>query len=194
MKLDRQTVAKIAALAFGWPTTEFAKCAENKLLYWFPTETFFVIGRGDKIFPLDKLTDSNRAKHLTLFLPYDAVSVRILTILWLIEVARKTNNRESYCHILIVGDVGRDAFTGEVRYGVIRFGDTSQLLTWVGVQVSKEKVRHLKKMQEKYSWMNAPAGVLRLCNAYIRNALKKMLIDSPAVTTTLRKADEHPSG
>lgn len=78
----------------------------------------------------------------------------------------------------------------ETRYGFIRFGSTIDLLTEIDKQVGEEKVRHLRKMQKEYLWMDVPGGVLRLCNAYIKGALKNRLVSSPAATTTLRKASE----
>ena len=194
MKLDRQTVARVNALVLEWSHVdmeESAKSAERKVPYRTAEgHCFFVIGRGDKKLPLSDLTSVNYAKYLTLVFPYDAVSVRVLPILWLIEIARMSDNGESNFYIHIVGDIGKDAFTGETRYGFIRFGLTIDLLMEIDKQVREEKVRHLRKMQKEYSWKDVPGGVLKLCNAYITGALKNKLVSSPAATTTLRKASE----
>jgi len=193
MKLDRQTVARVNALVLDWSPVdmeESAKSAERKVPYRTAEGyCYFVIGRGDKKLPLSDLTNVNYAKSLTLVFPYDAVTVRIMPILWLIEIARMSDNGESNFYIHIVGDIGKDAFTGETRYGFIRFGSIIDLLMEIDKQVGEEKVRHLRKMQKEYLWMDVPGGVLRLCNAYITGALKNKLTSSPATTTTLRKKE-----
>ncbi len=194
MKLDRQTVAKVNALVLEWSPVDMGKSAqsaERKVPYRTADRNcYFVIGRGDKKIPLSDLANVNYAKPLTLVFPYDAVTVRVLPILWLIEIARMSDSGESYFYIHIVGDIGKDAFTEETRYGFIRFGSTIDLLTEIDKQVGEEKVRHLRKMQKEYSWKDAPGGVLRLCNAYVAGALKNRLVNAPAATTTLRKASE----
>ena len=193
MKLDRQTVARVNALVLDLSPVDIegsAKSAERKIPYLTAErDCYFVIGRGDKIIPLNDLTKVSYAKSLTLVFPYDAVTVRIFPILWLIEIARKSDNGESNFYINIVGDIGKDAFTRETRYGFIRFGSTIDLLEEMDKQVGEEKVRHLRKMQKEYSWKDVPGGALRLCNAYITGALKNKLVSSPNATATLRKKE-----
>lgn len=192
MKLDRYTVAKVDALAIGWSPIdieEFAKYADTKVPYYLSSgHCIFVIGRGDTELPLERLTDSKNTKSLSLVLPYDAVTVRVLRVLWLIEITRRSDSSESDYYIEIVGDIGKDAFTGEVRYALIRFSSTIDLLTEIYRQVKEEKPRHLRDLQKKYCWKDTPSAIPKLCDAYIRGALKNRLTSSPAATTTLRKA------
>jgi len=192
MKLDRQTVAMVNALVLGWSPVdieESAKSAERKVLYRTAEGlSCFVIGRGDSKLPLGDLTNVDYVKSLTLVFPYNAVTVRIMPILWLVEMARMSDTDESNFYIHIVGNIGKDLFTGETRYGWIRFGSTIDLLKEIGQQMRQEKVRHLRKMQDEYHWIDRPGGVLKLSHAYIRGALKNKLTSSPDATTTLRKA------
>jgi len=192
MRLDRQTVARVNALVLEWSLVdmeESAKNAERKIPYRTAEgHCYFVIGRGDKKLPLSDLTNVSYAKYLTLVFPYDAVNVRIIPILWLIEIARMSDDGESNFYIHIVGDIEKGAFTGETRYGFIRFGSTIDLLIEIDKQVREEKVRHLRKIQKEYLWTDVLGGVSRLSQAYIRSALKNKLKNSPNATTTLRKA------
>jgi hypothetical protein len=58
MEIDKIVAARISAFWNSWSPDEFAKCANNGTVYQ-PAKgaCFFSIGRGDREFPQDELTD-----------------------------------------------------------------------------------------------------------------------------------------
>jgi hypothetical protein len=188
MILDRRTIAKIRRIAVGFPEDEEAmlKYAEEKTPYFYDDGfCIFVIARGDKILPLERFVDRN-TKHITIVLSYDAVTLGILPALWLVEIAKQRGN-EGNLHVEIVGDIGKDAFTGEVRYGYIRYPSNIDLLKEIDTHVRTEKTPHLQKLQKDYNWTTLPGGVSRLTHAYIRGALRHKLATSPNAIVSLGK-------
>jgi len=132
MSLSKAIAAKVAAYDTSWvDPEEFAECAEKGTIsiqrhYLVPYIRFglFAIGKGEKEFPLDKLTDLSYAHNMHVVLPYDAVSPEILENLALIE-SRREKRREQVdktgwkgiFEVTVVADVGEDPSTGETRYG-----------------------------------------------------------------------------
>ena len=132
MNLDRQTVARVSAQWNGWSPKEFASCAEKRSVYQPVSGVgFFAIERGDKDFPWDELTKTDYAAGLTIVVPYNAVSIRMLLALKTIETARLpiVEDRTRNLAIEIVGDVGREALTGDIKYSLITY-DSVMALIW----------------------------------------------------------------
>jgi len=151
MKLDRQTVARVSAQWNSWPPEEFAVCAEKRSVYQPASGVgFFALERGDRELPFDQLTDLNYAKGLVLVLPYNAVSIRMLSVFRAIETARlpMVEDRTRNISIEVVGDVGRDAVTGDIRYSLITYDSvmalTDEIKRRLGTTLGKESIKYLR--------------------------------------------------
>ncbi len=130
MKLDRQTVARVSALWNGWSPKEFASCAEKRSIYQPVSRVgVFAIERGDKEFPWDELTKPDCAAGLTIVMPYNGVSIRMLVILWAIETARLpiVEDRTRNLFIEVVGNVGLEALTRDIKYSLITYNSVMAL-------------------------------------------------------------------
>jgi len=154
MKLDRQTVARVSAWWNSWSPMEFATCAEKRSVYQPASGVcFFAIGRGDKEIPIGQLTEPDCAAGLVLVLPYSAVSIRMLSILQTIETARLpiVEDRTRHLSIEVVGDVGREALTRDIKYSLITY-DSVMALTWEINRrpgtLDKESVKYLRGVLE----------------------------------------------
>ncbi len=193
MKVNKATVARVvASIIEGASPEQFALHAERNLPYRLLDGTcLYVIGLREKQVPIARLIDLSYSQLLILALPFEAISVRTLPILWLIDIGRgytafSTSTGAYNCHIILVGDVGRDSFTHQIKYGVIRFPSTAALLSAVDKQVGSENKRHLEEVWRSYLWDGSMgAGATRLCNAYISGALKANLVRSPDTQVTL---------
>ncbi len=117
---------------------------------------FFAIGRGDRELPFDQLIDLKYAKGLDLVLPYNAVNIRMLQILKRIEIARLSKDRASNLSIEVVGDVGREAVTGETKYSLITYGSVMALKDEIKGRLNKESIKYLRGVLEMklkgYPW------------------------------------------
>ena len=155
MKLDRQTVARVSAQWNGWSPEEFAGCAETRSVYRPASGVgFFAFERGDKEFPWDELTKPDCAAGLTMVMPYRAVSKRMLLALQAIEKERLplVEDRTSSLFIEIVGNVGREALTGDTKYSLITYNSV-MTLTWeinrLGPDsLDKESIKYLRGVLE----------------------------------------------
>ncbi len=130
MKLDRQTVARVSAQWNSWPPEEFVSCAEKRRIYQPASGVgFFALERGDKEILWNQSTKPDCSAGLTIVMPYNAVSIRILSTLWAIESARLplVEDRTRNLFIEIVGDVGRDAVTGDTKYSLITYDSVMAL-------------------------------------------------------------------
>lgn len=154
MKLDRQTVARVSAQWNSWPPKEFASCAEKRIVYRPASGVgFFAIGRGDKDFPIDQLTEPDCAAGLVLVLPYNAVNIRILSVLWAIETARLPLSEDgtSNLEIEVVGDVGKEALTGDIKYSLITYNSVMALTDEIKRRpdtLSEESITYLRDVLE----------------------------------------------
>jgi len=156
MKLDRQTVARVSAQWNSWPPEEFASCAEKRSVYQPVSGVgFFAFERGDREFPWDELTKPDSAAGLTIVVPYNAVSIRMLVTLRAIETARLPIVEDRTCNLLIevVGDVGREALTGDIKYSLITYNSVMALI-WGEINrqgpdsLDKESIKHLRGILE----------------------------------------------
>lgn len=157
MSFSKAIAAKVSAYYTGWvDPEEFAECAEKGAIsiqrhYSFPHIRWglFAIGKGEKEFPLDKLTDLNYVHHMQVVLPYDAVSPEILSILSLIE-SRREEGREvdetewgtlegrGLFELDVVADVGEDPSTGETRYGCWAFPFPPRIISMIQEELGRE--------------------------------------------------------
>jgi len=154
MKLDRQTVARVSAQWNSWPPKEFASCAEKRSVYR-PTSgaCYFAIKRGDKEFPWDELTKPDCAAGLTIVVPYNAVSIRMLSVLWAIETARLpiVEDRTRNLLIEIVGDLDGEALTGDIKYSLITYNSVMALTDEIKRRpdtLDKESIGYLRGILE----------------------------------------------
>jgi hypothetical protein len=191
MKLNKVTVARVAATIIDGASPEvFGQYAEQDLPYRLPDSTcLYVVGRSDTKVPIKELTDLKYSPLLILVLPYDAITIRTLPVLWLIDVARGYSafSMISYnLHIIVVADVGKDSFTHQIKYGIIRFPSAKDLFDDINKQVGSENKEHLKKMWASHQWDGSTgADAARLCNEYVNGALKARLTRSPNTCITL---------
>jgi len=154
MKLDRQTVARVSAQWNGWPPEEFASCAEKRSVYQpVSGACFFAVERGDKEFPEDELTKPDCAAGLTIVIPYNAVSKRMLLALQTVETARLpiVEDRTSNLSIEVVGDVGREALTGDIKYSLITYNSVMALADEIKRHpdtLDKESIKYLRGVLE----------------------------------------------
>ncbi len=158
MKLDRQTVARVSAQWNSWPPEEFASCAGKRSVYR-PVSgcefSFFAIERGDKEFPWDELTKPDCAAGLTIVMPHNAVSIRMLLVLQTIEEVRLpiVEDRTRNLFIEVVGDVGREAITGDIKYSLLTYNSVMALI-WGEINrqgpdsLDKESIKHLRGILE----------------------------------------------
>lgn len=106
-------------------------------------------------------------------MPYDAVNSKILSVLSLIETKRGADNNRNVdkdrnlFEIDVVGEVGKDASTGETRYGCNWFRSTTELLGRIQEEV--------KKKRTKQADQDKPSDISRLTNVEIRSAIKSTL-------------------
>jgi len=155
MKLDRQTVARVSAQWNSWSPEEFASCAEKRNIYQPGSGAcFFAIERGDKEAPWDELTKPDCAAGLTMVMPYKAVSKRMLLALQAIEKERLpiVEDRTRNLMIEVVGDVGREALTGDIKYSLIAYNSVMALTWEINKQgpdsLNKESIKHLRGVLE----------------------------------------------
>ena len=154
MELDRQTVARISALWNSWSQQEFASCAEKRDIYQPANRVcFFAIERGDKEFPGDELTKPDCAAGLTIVMPYKAISKRMLLALQTIETARLpiVEDRTSNLFLEVVGDVEREALTGDIKYSLITYNSVMALTDEIKRRpdtLDKESIGYLRGILE----------------------------------------------
>ncbi len=156
MKLDRQTIARVSAQWNSWPPEEFVSCAEKRSVYQPVSGCgfgFFAIERGDREFPWDELTKSDSVAGLTIVMPYNAVSKRMLLSLQAIEKERLplVEDRTSNLFIEIVDDVGREALTGDIKYSLITYDSVVALTDEIKRRpdsLDKESIKYLRGVLE----------------------------------------------
>ncbi len=193
MKLSKAITAKVVANIIDGASPEgFARHAEQNLPYRLPDSTcLYVIGRHDRKVPVKELTDLKYSPLLILAMPYDAVTLKTLPVLWLIDIARgysafNMNDTDYNIHIIIVADVGKDSFTHQIKYGLIRFPSAKDLFNDIDKQVGLENKEHLKKLWASYQWDGSiSVNAATLFNEYIKGALKSRLTRNADTCFTL---------
>jgi len=196
MALRKTIAAKVSAYFTSWvDPDDFATSAENNLIYRQrshvgskPEFGFYVISGKEKSYPLDLLTNREALPNLGLVLPYDAVTLATIPILWFIEITRKAGDFETVFGIDIVGDVGKDQSTGEVRYACISFDSVVNLLGKIQERAKKHR-GGLRQIRGKSVWLSN-AGIQRPLNAYIGGMLKGMLRNMKKHSVTLVQVEE----
>lgn len=145
------------------------------------------LGKGEKEFPLDKLTDLSYAHHMHVVLPYDAVSAEIIEMLALIESRRELGREEAdktgwatlegrgIYEVEVVADVGEDPSTGETRYGCLPFPFSPSLITKI-----QEDLRRNGKQIEANAFSTSPEAIKAAFEIFKRGIS----------WTTLNKVDE----
>ena len=191
MALDKVIAAKVSAYHTGWvDPDEFAEFTDKGLIYRQRHHMqrdnifgFFVIGKGDKVFPIDQLTDLNYADNLCVVLPYDAINSKTLSVLRLIETNRGADKKpnidkeKNLFEIDVVGDVGKDASTGETRYACNWFGSTNHLIETIRGEIRKKLSKQVKQIS-------------RLTDAQIRSVVKNILEPFKKKSVTLNEVDD----
>jgi len=154
MKLNRQTVARVSAQWNSWSPKEFASCAEKRSVYRPASGAcFFAIERGDTELPGGELTKPDCAAGLTIVMPYNAISKRMLLALQAIETVRLplVEDRTSNLFIEIVSDVEREGLTGDIKYSLITYKSVMALTDEVKRRpdtLNKESVKYLNDVLE----------------------------------------------
>ena len=194
VKLSKTIVARlVASIIEGAIPEDFARHAEQNLPYRLPDSTcLYVIGRHDKKVPIKELIDLKYSPLLILTLPYDAVTLKTLPVLWLIDVARGCSafnlmsGSDYNLHIIIAADVGKDSFTRQIKYGIIRFPSATDLFNDIDKQVGSENKEHLKQLWASHPWDGSiSTDAAKLFNEYIKGALKARLTRNADTCFTL---------
>lgn len=161
MALNKLIAAKVAAYYTSWvDPQEFAECVEKGTVsiqrhFLMPKVRFgfYAIGKGEKKFPLDELTDLSYAHHMHVVLPFDVINTEILDTLTVIESTREEKceeadkagwgslNGKGIFELEVVADVGEDPSSGETRYGCLPFGSVAELTTRIGKELPKERMQ-----------------------------------------------------
>jgi len=102
MAFNKLIAAKVAAYYTSWvDPQEFAECVERGAVsiqrhFLMPKVRFgfYAIGKGEKEFPLDELTDLGHAHHMHVVLPCDVINTEILDTLAVIESTREERGKE----------------------------------------------------------------------------------------------------
>lgn len=189
MALSKVVAAKVSAYHSGWVhPEEFAEFAEKGLIYqqWHHGAlkeqwSFFAIGKGDKDFPKDKLTDRNYARNLSLVLPCDALSSKIISVLSSIEAARQSGDSESMFDIDIVLEEVKDSVTGESKYGCVGFPSTADMVDKI--------LNGFERKQQKQGKQIKPLDLSSLTDSEIRKAFKRTFKNLGSVS--LNQVDEY---
>jgi hypothetical protein len=142
MGVSKATAARIVAEWNGWVESDFPSIAEKGQVYHkiFRGASkvklgVFVVGQDTTEFPLAELLDVKATPNLELVVIQEAVNLRTLSLLWLVETRRKENLAshldnieplQGMSSIEIVGEVGEDD-AGRPKYGLSSFDSTLQL-------------------------------------------------------------------
>lgn len=195
MKLNKPTIARVVAnIIEGADPGKAARYAEQNLPYRLPDSTcLYVIGKNDRNVPVKELTNLKYSPLLILAMPYDAVTLRILPVLWLIDIARgysafNMSDIDYNIHLIIVADVGKDSFTHQTKYGIIRFPSPKDLFNDIDKQVGLENKEHLEELWTSHQWDGSISiSAATLVNKYIKGALKARLTRNADTCSTLPK-------
>ncbi len=158
MKLNKETIAKVVArILVGISPSDFTCQAKRNLPYQSSEGTcLYVLGPRDKSVPIGLLTNLDHAPMLIIALSYEAVTLRNLQVLWLIDISRGYSSFPGSVGafnfgIIVIGDVGKDSFTRNLKYGIVRYPSVADLLKDVDKQVGTESKAHLGEMWEQHA-------------------------------------------
>ena len=170
----------VAHDSFAWMDREkFAEFAEKRKVYRqkFPHNpdtpiAFFVLGKGDETLPLLKFADLANVEPLVVATSSDALTIKMLSILWLIDVMRRGIYKKPGFTIHVVRELDKDATPGESKYTNWEFDGLKGLLSTIdSFPLPKTRKEFLEYVQGKCSSIDKPDGAVRLSNALIERAL-----------------------
>ncbi len=181
MAMDKTIIAMVVAhdSFAGMDREKFAEFAEKRKVYWqkFPLDpdtpiAFFVLGKGDETLPLLNFADLANVEPLMVATSSDALNIKMLSILWLIDVMRRGIYKKPGFKIHVVREMDKDATPGESKYTNCEFDGLKGLLATIDSFPSpKNRKEFLEYVQGKYSSVDKPGGAVRLSNALIERAL-----------------------
>jgi len=184
MALDKTTIAMVVAHdSFGGMNREkFAEFGEKRKVYWqkFPNYpdtpdtpiAFFVLSKGDETLPLLKFADLANVEPLVIATSSDALNIKMLSTLWLIDVMRRGIYKKPRFKIHVVREMDKDATPGESKYTNREFDGLKELLSTIdSFPLPKNRKEFLEYVQGKCSSVDKPGGAVRLSNALIERAL-----------------------
>jgi len=181
MALDKTIIAMVVGhdSFAGMDRKKFAEFAEKRKVYRqnflpYPDTpiAFFVFGKGDETLPLLKFSDLASAEPLVVATSSDALNIKMLSTLWLIDVMRRGIYKKPGFKIHVVLEMGKDATPGESKYTDWEFDGLKELLSTIdSFPLPKNRKEFLEYVQGKCSSVDKPGGAVRLSNALIERAL-----------------------
>ncbi len=181
MALDKTIIAMVVAhdSFAGMNREKFAEFAEKRKVYrqkfpHYPDTpiAFFVLGKGDETLPLLKFADMANVEPLVVATSSDALNIKMLSILWLIDVMRRGIYKKAGFKIHVVREMDKDATPGESKYTNWEFDGLEELLSTIdSFPLPKNRKEFLEYVQGKCSSVDKPGGAVRLSNALIERAL-----------------------
>lgn len=200
MALDRTIIAMVVAhdSFAGMNREKFAEFAAKRKVYRqnFPLDpdtpiAFFVLGKGDETLPLLKFADLANVEPLVIATSSDALNIKMLSILWLIDVMRRGIYKKPGVKIHVVRELDKDATSGETKYTNWEFDGLKELLSTIdSFPLPKNRKEFLEYVQGKCSSVDKPGGAVRLSNALIERALG-IVYPVKKDDLTLSKIKEH---
>ncbi len=197
MTVDRTIIAMVVAHTnfAGMDREKFAEFAEKRKVYRqkFPLYpdtpiAFFVLGKGDETLSALQLADLASAEPLVIALPSDGLNIKMLSALWLIDVIRRGIYKKPEFEIYVVGEVGKNATAGEVKYDVKAFYSLQKLLSTIDSFPSLlNRKMFLECVRGKCGWVDKPCGTVRLSNALIKRAMNIVLPKSGVTLTEIKE-------
>ncbi len=184
MALNKTMIAMVVAhdSFAGMDREKFAEFAEKRKVYrqkfpHYPDTpdtpiAFFVLGKGDETLPLLKFADLANVEPLVVATSSDALNIKMLSILWLIDVMRRGIYKKPKFQIHVVREMDKDTTPGESKYANRGFDGLKELLSTIdSFPLPKNRKEFLEYVQGKCSSVDKPGGAVRLSNALIERAL-----------------------
>lgn len=203
MAMDKTIIAMVVAhdSFAGMNREKFAEFAEKRKVYRqkFPNYpdtpdtpiAFFVLGKEDETLPLLKFADLANVETLVVAMSSDALNIKMLSILWLIDVMRRGIYKKPGFKIHVVREMDKDATPGESKYTNREFDGLKGLLSTIdSFPLPKNRKEFLEYVQGKCSSVNKPGGAVRLSNALIEKTLNIVYPDKKN-GYTLSEIKEH---
>jgi hypothetical protein len=183
VKIDRVLAARVLAKWNGWSEEKFAECARNNELYRVgPNACMFALDKVGNTIPAYRLVDTQFPKNLTVALPLSCMSTKMMSFLWSLELARLPNEGGGF-EIEVINDVGKTSISQEIRFGLAQFNSVPQLLSAIDETLKTETPERINKVRSRYSWSVNRGKTLRLQDAYIKGALRKIISRNKARET-----------
>lgn len=184
MALDKTIIAMVVAhdSFAGMDREKFAEFAEKRKVYrqkftHYPDTpdtpiAFFVLGKGDETLPALQFADLASAEPLVIATSSEALNIKMLSTLWLIDVMRRGIYKKPGFKIHVVLEMGKDATPGESTYADWKFDGLKELLSTIdSFPLPKNRKEFLEYVQGKCSSVDKPGGAVRLSNALIERTL-----------------------